>query len=108
VNPAPASLLTAILWVATATMAGAADESAADPAAVSELISQAEAERRRAAEGRAEWLQTSRLIDEARQQADQGNWTAAADLAGKALRQSRLALEQAAREQEAWRDRVVR
>lgn len=72
------------------------------------MIEQAEAARREAAERGAEWLATRSLIEQARREADEGNWRQAADLAEQALQQGNLAVEQAERESGAWQDRVVR
>lgn len=83
-------------------------ESAVEPEAARELIEQAETARQEAAARGAEWLDTRRLIEEARQEADQGNWQRAATLAEQALQQGTLASAQAERESEAWRERVVR
>lgn len=83
-------------------------ESSMGPHEVEALIEQAEAARRAAAERNAEWLATRGLIKQARRAADEGNWPLAADLAGQALQQGNLAVEQAERESEAWHDRVVR
>jgi hypothetical protein len=71
-------------------------------------IEQAEAARREAAERGAEWLATQTLIEQARREAEMGNWQQAADLAEQALQQGNLAVEQAERESGAWRERVVR
>ena len=73
-----------------------------------ERIDQAEAARRKAAEHGAEWLKTRSLIEQARREADQGNWQQAEALAEQALQQGILAVAQAERESEAWRDRVVK
>ena len=78
------------------------------PRAVSEVIREAEAARRRAAEAGTEWLETENLIQRARREADQGNWPQAAALAEQALQQGELAVAQAERESETWRSRVVR
>ena len=85
------------------------EEGSALAAAILEaLIDRAEAAQREAGERNAEWLATRGLIKQARREADEGNWQLAADLAGQALQQGNLAVEQAERESEAWRDRVVR
>ena len=55
----------------------------------------------------AEWIQTDALIDQARQEAEQGNWDMAIELAIKAKQQGELAVIQAEREAIAWRNRVV-
>lgn len=83
-------------------------ESSIGPHEVEALIDRAEAAQREAGERNAEWLATRGLIKQASQAADEGNWQLAADLAGQALQQGNLAVEQAERESEAWRDRVVR
>ena len=72
------------------------------------LIEQAEAARRKAAELRAEWLETRDLIAQAQKEADLGHLLQAVELAERARRQSELAVAQAEREAEAWQRRVVR
>lgn len=78
------------------------------PSEAASMIEQAEAARREAAERGAEWLATRSLIDQAREAVAMGDWQQAADLAGQALQQGNLAVEQAERESGAWQDRVVR
>jgi len=98
--------------MAVVAVADAAEPTGASPnlspKAVYEVIREAEAARRRAAEADAEWLNTANLIQQARQEADQGNWPQAAALAAQALQQGELAVAQAERESEAWQSRVVR
>jgi hypothetical protein len=108
-------LLLAILLVATPTSGTWAMETVTAPAAtplsaeaVQELIFEAEAARKRAAELRAEWLETGNLIDEARKLAKNGDLRQAAQRAELALRQGELAVAQAERESAAWQRRVVR
>jgi hypothetical protein len=76
--------------------------------AVQELIRQAEAARSRAAGLRAEWLETSDLIDEAKKLAEGGDLPQAAERAERARQQGELAAAQAEREAAAWQRRVVR
>lgn len=106
-----------ILMVSVITLSaihGLADLQAAgsDPSPSAEqvmsLIEQAEMVRQRASGAGAEWLRTGQLIDEARGQAEAGDWQRAEATARLALRQSELALEQAVRESSAWKDRVLR
>lgn len=81
--------------------------SPADADSVAELIDRAEASQRKAARLRAEWLATAGLIAQARQEAAQGHFDAAADLAELARQQGDLAAAQAERESDAWRARVI-
>jgi hypothetical protein len=83
-------------------------DAAASEQSARERIDQAEAARREAAGRGAEWLETAGLIEEARREADQGNWREAEALAERALQQGNLAVAQAERESEAWRNRVVK
>ena len=96
--------------LAAAAQVSAAEPSAmpADPGAVTALLQRAEAARQEAAALGAEWLETGRIIEQARREADQGNWDQAAVLAEQALRQGELAVAQAGREAGAWQARVVR
>ena len=48
------------------------------------------------------------IADQARQEAEQGNWDMAIELAIKAKQQGELAVIQAERESIAWRNRVLR
>jgi hypothetical protein len=68
----------------------------------------AEASRKDAEEAGAEWLQTSSLIEKAKQAAENGDWQEALALSRQARQQAELALAQAERESVAWRARVVR
>lgn len=74
---------------------------------VANEIALAEASRQRAAEAGSEWLKTGSLIEQARQAADIEDWQQALLLARKAKQQGELAVEQAARESDAWRERVI-
>lgn len=73
-----------------------------------EAISRAETAADRAADQQAEWLETRGLIEQARKEAGLGNYEQAVALAEQARQQGELALAQAEREAEAWRQRVVR
>jgi hypothetical protein len=75
---------------------------------VAGLIHQAETTRQEAAELGAEWLDTERLIRQARQAAERGDLEKAAELGRRAQQQATLAIEQAKRESQAWQRRVVR
>lgn len=77
-------------------------------AAVATRIDEAEESRRQAAELGAEWLETRDLIAQAREAAGLGKLQQAIDLAELARTQGELAAAQAAREAQAWRQRVVR
>ena len=77
-------------------------------AVVATRIDEAEAARRQAAELGAEWFATGDLIAQAREQAGLGQLQQAMDLADLARAQGELAAAQAAREAEAWQQRVVR
>jgi len=70
----------------------------------------AEAERWRAAAAAAghEWIETSRLLEQAEATADAGNMDVAFELLGKARFQAEAAVRQAEREAEAWRVRVIK
>lgn len=84
------------------------DEAGVEENTVVSAIEEAETARLLAAEAGAEWLQTASLIREAREAFEHGDWQQALSLADKAGRQGQLAVEQAARESVAWRDRVLR
>ncbi|MEJ2171561.1 MAG: hypothetical protein P8X59_02165 [Woeseiaceae bacterium] len=71
-------------------------------------IAAAERQRAEAAAAGAEWLQTGKLLEQARQEAEQDNVDAALELVDKAKFQAEMALQQALREEEAWVRRVVR
>jgi hypothetical protein len=68
----------------------------------------AEVSRQDAEEAGAEWLQTSSLIEKAKQAAENEDWQQALALSRQARQQAELALAQAERESVAWRARVVR
>jgi len=95
--------------VATAMMSDlqAANAAPVDTEAVQKLIRDAEAARSRAAGLGAEWLETRKLITEARQLAENGDLQRAAERAEEARQQGELATAQAERESTAWRRRVV-
>lgn len=69
-----------------------------------------EAERLRvqAAEQGYEWIGTKKLLDQAAAAADEGDTDTALELAEQARFQAEAALQQAERENDAWRRRVVR
>ena len=101
-------LFGALLGSPPAMTAALATETAPlDAAAVAALIEDAEAARRRAADLAAEWLNTHKLITQARQEAEVGNLQNAAELASQATREGELAAAQAEREAGAWQRRVV-
>jgi hypothetical protein len=85
----------------------AANATAVDTETVQELIREAEAARSRAASLGAEWLETRKLIAEARQLAESGDLQQAAQRAEEARQQGELAAAQAERESTAWQRRVV-
>lgn len=109
----PGLLLAALLaatpiagaWSAESAIASTAAPPSAE--AVQELIRQAEAARSQAAALRAEWLDTGKLINEARKLAESGDLAKAAERAGIARQQGELAVAQAERESAAWQRRVV-
>lgn len=70
----------------------------------------AEAEQLRieAADRGYEWIGTAGLLEEARSAADAGDNEAALELVAEARFQAEAALQQAEREREAWRRRVVK
>jgi hypothetical protein len=90
----------------------AADKSAKDPGASRESFSAmlvaAESAQKAAAAAGAEWLETHKLIEQARRDAEQENWDVAIELVMKAKQQGELAVMQAERESTAWKNRVVR
>ncbi len=55
----------------------------------------------------AEWLETGKLIEQAKLDAELENWDRAIDLAKKAKQQGDLAVIQAERESIAWHKRVI-
>jgi hypothetical protein len=99
-----------LLLLAVLTLAPAApgDEGVPPAEEVADLIGRAESARQEAAARSAEWLGTRALIEQAREAAAEGALQTAGALASEALQQSELALLQAEREAEAWRERVPR
>ena len=71
-------------------------------------FAEADAFRLEAAAQGYEWLETAALLDEAREQVEQGDVATALVLIDKARFQAEAALLQAEREQEAWKGRVVK
>jgi hypothetical protein len=71
-------------------------------------LDEAERLRERAAEAGFEWLKTEKLLQEARQRHEAGEQQQAWQLLQHGMHQAKLALEQAEREAEGWRKRVVR
>ena len=61
-----------------------------------------------AADAGYEWIETEELLQQAREAHNAGDFERAFELVEKARFQGETALEQAEREAEAWRDRVVR
>ena len=55
-----------------------------------------------------EWIETSALLEEAQQEAADGNTDAALELVEAARFQANAALQQAKHEEEAWQQRVVK
>lgn len=103
--------LAALLLGLLAGSGGYAQEPAgpvADADSTAQAIAEAEAMRRKAASLGAEWLETGSLIERAEQARDQEKWAEAVKWAVRARAQGELAVGQAEREAEAWRDRVVR
>jgi len=88
-----------------------AGKTAPVPGATSEsftaMLLAAQSAQKAAAAAGAEWLETGALIDQARLDAEQGNWDIAIELAEKAKQQGELAVTQAERESIAWHNRVV-
>jgi len=72
-----------------------------------QLFATAERLRQAAADADAEWLKTESLLTRSQQQAAEGNWNTAFQLAQKACRQAWQALQQAEHEAQAWKHRVV-
>ena len=68
----------------------------------------AEELRQQAAARGYEWIGTSALLEQARQEADAGNTDAALELVEAARFQADAALRQAEHEEEAWHQRVVK
>ena len=79
----------------------------ANAEAVADEIALAEASRQRAAKAGSEWVDTASLIQQAMQAAEVEDWQLALALAHQAKKQGELAIEQAARESIAWRERVI-
>jgi hypothetical protein len=69
---------------------------------------EAESLRVQAAEQGYEWIGTKKLLDQAAAAAEEGDTGRALELTEQARLQATAALEQAEREEEAWRRRVVR
>ena len=69
---------------------------------------EAESLRAEAAESGYEWIGTGKLLEQAAAAADEGDTETALELAEQARFQAEAALQQAEREKEAWRRRVVR
>jgi hypothetical protein len=112
-KPGNLALLVGLAWLTVAVGGARAEEpasSAPQPsaAAVAARIDEAEEARRQAAEIEAEWLATRDLIAQAREAAGLGKLQQAMDLAELARAQGEQAAAQAAREAEAWQQRVVR
>jgi len=83
--------------------------SAAEPGAdLDQALQAAEDLRRQAAGAGFEWLDTAALVRQAQQAMASGDRDAAWRYVEQANTQSRQALEQAAREAEAWRRRVLK
>jgi hypothetical protein len=75
---------------------------------IEEALAAAEVLLTQAATAGHEWLGTRSLLDEARAAAASGDAERALQLAEQARQDCELALEQAEREEEIWRDRVLR
>jgi hypothetical protein len=71
-------------------------------------LAEAEQLRLEAAAAGAEWLQTESLLDQARDEAAQGDTDAALVLVDKARFQAEAALRQAEFEATAWQERVIK
>ena len=100
-----------VLLAAMLLGAAAAAQSADAPltaSSVESLIEHAVQTRVQAADMGAEWLETRTLVERAREQLEQGNLEQAASLADRARKQGELAIEQATREANAWKQRVIR
>ena len=70
-------------------------------------LAAAQSAQKAAASAGAEWLETGKLIDQAKRNAEQERWDTAIKLAMKAKQQGELAVAQAKRESDAWQRRVV-
>lgn len=68
----------------------------------------AETARQQAAAAGYEWRDTSKLLSEAKDAAAAGDYAAAVKLADEAKLQGELAVQQAAHEADAWKNRVPR
>ena len=105
------ALLFGLALLVVAVSGGRAGETAPAPrpsaAEVAASIDAAEEVRRQAAELGTEWLATRGLIAQAREAAELGELQQAMELAERARAQGELAVAQAAREAQAWRQRVV-
>lgn len=83
----------------------------AAPGCASELdarLAEAEDLRQKAADAGYEWLETAALLEQARDEVDNGSVDSAMALIEKARLQAEAALRQAEHEAEAWRTRVLR
>jgi len=96
-----ASNLVVAFALALFAVPGCASEFDAQLAAAEQLRAQA-------AEAGYEWLETANLLEQARDEAANGNLEAATALVEKARFQANAAIKQAEREADAWRERVVR
>lgn len=102
------SVITLFIIHGMTELQASGSEQSPKPDQVMSLIEQAEMARQSSSQAGAEWLRTGELIEEAHRHAEDGDWQRAEAAARLALRQSELALEQAARESSAWKDRVLR
>ena len=93
-----------VMAVALLAVAGCADE----PSEFDAQFAAAEQLRLKAAEAGYEWLETGKLLELARNEADGGNPDEALALVAKARLQAEAAISQAESESEAWQSRVVR
>ena len=102
-DPAPVSKLARILasLLLITSAAGCASE-------FDQRYEEAEVLRQQAAAQDSEWISTASLLEEAMEQAAQGNEEAALELVEKARFQSEAALRQAEHEAKAWQNRVLK
>ena len=107
-NSTPVRLLAALLLLLTLPPPATAQDAVDAAESANGAIHRAETARRAAAGAGAEWLETGKLIEKARQAADDGDFEQAEALAEKARQQGELAVAQAQREAGAWQQRVVR